>query len=71
VWVCVYVGFVMSGCFDNSVGILVKCVLVFTVFVMLICVFYCFVYIHIFILISFVCTNVRTVATVWKLNCGK
>ena len=32
VWVCVCVGFVMCGCFDNCVGVLVTCVLVFTVF---------------------------------------
>jgi len=32
VWVCVCVGFVMCGCFDNYVGVLVICVLVFTVF---------------------------------------
>jgi hypothetical protein len=30
--VCVCVGFVMCGCFDNCMGILVICVLVFTVF---------------------------------------
>jgi len=32
VWVCVYVGVCICGCFDNCVGILVICVLVFTVF---------------------------------------
>ena len=42
VWVCVCVGFVMCGCFDNCVGILVICVLVFTVFL------YCFVYVYLF-----------------------
>ena len=31
VWVCVYVGFVMCGCFDDCVGVLVMCVLVYTV----------------------------------------
>jgi len=31
-WVCVCVGFVICGCFDNCVGVLVICVLVFTVF---------------------------------------
>jgi hypothetical protein len=36
VWVCVCVGFVMCGCFNNFVGVLVICVLVFTVFVLLI-----------------------------------
>ena len=37
VWVCVCVGYVMCGCvrrgdFDNCMGVLVICVLVFTVF---------------------------------------
>ena len=32
VWVCVCVGFVMFRCFDSCVGVLVICVLVFTVF---------------------------------------
>jgi len=32
VWVCVCVGFVMFGCFYNNRGVLVICVLVFTVF---------------------------------------
>ena len=36
VWVCVCVGFVMCGYFGNCVGVLVICVLVFTVFL------YCF-----------------------------
>jgi len=31
VWVCVSSGFVMCGCSDNCVGVLVICVLVFTV----------------------------------------
>jgi hypothetical protein len=31
VWVCVCVDCVMCGCFDNCVGVLVICVLVFTV----------------------------------------
>jgi hypothetical protein len=32
-WVFEYVGFVMCGCFDNCVGVLVIRVLVFTVFI--------------------------------------
>jgi len=32
---CVCVGFVMYRCFDNRVGVLVICVLVFTVFLLL------------------------------------
>ena len=39
VWVCVCVGFVMGGCYDNWVGVLLICVLLFTVFLC------CFVYI--------------------------
>ena len=36
-------GFVMRGCFDNCVGVLVICVLVFTVFCIVCTVFwYCF-----------------------------
>jgi len=49
VWVCVCVGFVMCGCFDNCADVLVICVLVFTVFR--------FVYLFLFV------TNVRTTAT--------
>ena len=45
-------GFVMCGCFDNYVGGLVICVLVFTVFLYcLYCVFYCFVYVHLFLFV--------------------
>jgi len=49
-WVCVYVGFVMCGCFDNCVGVLalVICVLVFTLFVLFV-LFFCiisFMYIY-------------------------
>jgi len=56
--VCVCVGFVMCGCFDICVGVLVICVLVFTVF----CVFVLF-RLCIYILTCFVCTSVRTTAT--------
>jgi hypothetical protein len=52
VWVCVYVGFVMCGCFDNCMGVLVIRVrVVFTVFL------HCFLYIFLFV------TSVRTTAT--------
>ena len=34
VWVCICVRFVMCGCFDNCVDVLVICVLVFTVFLL-------------------------------------
>jgi len=48
--------------FDNCVGVLVICVLEFTVFVLfLLC--FCFGYLVIFILICFVHTSVRTNAT--------
>jgi len=46
-------GFVMCGCFDNFVGVLVICVLVCTVFL------YCFFYAYLFLLV----TSVRTTAT--------
>jgi hypothetical protein len=53
VWVCVCVGFVMCGCSDNCVGVLVIRVLVFTVFL------YCFVYVYSFLIVP----SVRTTAT--------
>jgi len=40
--VCVCMGFVMCGYFDNCVGVLVICVLVFTVFF----IFFSFMYIY-------------------------
>ena len=52
-WVCVGVWFVMYGCFDNCVGVLMIRVLIFTVFL------YCFGYVHIFLFV----TSVRTTAT--------
>jgi hypothetical protein len=60
VWVCVCVGFVMFGCFDTCVGVLVICVLVFTVFCTVCTVFlYCFFYVYLALLV----TSVRTTAT--------
>ena len=53
VWVCLCVGFIMCGCFDNCVGVMVICVLVFTVFL------YCFVYVYLFLFV----TSVRTTVT--------
>jgi len=53
VWVCLCVGFVMCGCFNNSVVVLVICVLVFTVFL------YCFFYVYLLLFV----TSVRTTAT--------
>ena len=53
VWVCVCVGFVMCGCFDHFVGVLIICVLVFTVFL------HSFVYVYLFLFV----TSVRTNAT--------
>ena len=40
VCVCVCVGFVMYGCFDNCVSVLVRCLLVFTVFCIFCTVFF-------------------------------
>ena len=51
VWVCVCMGFVMCGGFDNCVVVLVICV--FTVFL------YCFVYAYLFLFV----TSVRTTVT--------
>ena len=51
--VCVCVGFLKSGYFDNCVGVLVICVLVFTVFL------YCFFYVYLFLFV----TSLRTAAT--------
>ena len=49
VCVCVCGGFVMRGCFDNCVGVLVICVLVFTMFCIVCTVFlYCFGYVYLF-----------------------
>jgi len=53
VWVCVCVGFVICGCFDNCVGVLVICVPVFTVFLC------CFVDAYLFLFV----TSVRTTVT--------
>jgi hypothetical protein len=51
VWVCVCVGFVKCGCFDNCVGVLVIRVLEFTVFCIVFTVFlYCFVYVYSYLL---------------------
>ena len=48
--VCVCVG--VLGSFDNCVGILVICVLVFTVFCTVCTVFlYCFVYVYLFLFV--------------------
>jgi hypothetical protein len=44
VWVCVCVRFVVRECFDGCVGVLVICVLVFTVFY-IVCIV-SFMYIH-------------------------
>ena len=55
VWVCVCVGFIMCGCPDNCVGVLVICVLVFTVFCIVCTVFlYSFVYVYLFLFVLFV-----------------
>jgi hypothetical protein len=52
VWVCVCVCFVTSGCFDNCMGVLVICILVFAVFCIVCTVFlYCFVYVCLFLFV--------------------
>ena len=52
VWVCVCVGFVMCGCFDNCVGVLIICVLVFSVFCIVCTVFLCcFLYVYLFLFV--------------------
>ena len=52
VCVSVCVGFVMCGFFDNCVGVLVICVLVFTVFCIVCTVFlYFFVYVYLFLFV--------------------
>jgi hypothetical protein len=61
VWVCVFAGFVLWGCFDNCVGDLVTRVLVFTVFL------YFFTYVYLFLFVNIV----RTTATECQLNCSK
>ena len=40
--VCVCVGFVLCGCFDNCVGVLVICVLLFTTFLLFVLCFLLF-----------------------------
>ena len=42
VWVCVCMGFVMCGCFDNCVSVLEICVRVFIVFCV-VCAVFCIV----------------------------
>jgi len=46
-------GYVMFGCFDNCVGVLIICVLVFITFL------YCFDFVYLFLFV----TGVRTTAT--------
>ena len=62
-WVCVCVGFVLRGCFGNV------CTCIYCVLYCVYCVFVLFC-LCTFILICFLCTNVRTTATEWKLNCS-
>jgi len=60
VGVCVCMGFVMCGCSEKRVGVLVICVLVFTVFCIVCTVFLCcFFYVYLFLFV----TSVRTTAT--------
>ena len=51
-WVYVCVGFVMCGCFDSSVGVVIICVIEFTVFRIVCTVFlYFFVYVYLFLFV--------------------
>ena len=53
VWVCVCVRFVMCGYFDNCVGVLVTCVLVFAMFCIVCTAFlYFFLYVYLFLFVS-------------------
>ena len=49
----------MCGFFDNCVGVLILCVLVFAVFCIVCTVFFVLFRLRIFILICFVCTGVK------------
>jgi len=51
----------MCGCYDNCVGVLIICVIVFTVFY-IVCIVFLFC-LCTFILICFSCTGVRITAT--------
>ena len=51
VWVCECVGFVMCGCFDNCVRVLVKCTCIYCVLL------YCFVYVYLFLFVTSVGTT--------------
>ena len=53
VWVSVYASFVMCWYSDHCLGILVICVLVFTVFCIVCNVFlYCFLYVYLFLFVT-------------------
>ena len=53
-------GVCVRACFDNCVGVLLICILVFTVFFIVCTVFlYCFLYVYLFLFV----TSVRTAAT--------
>jgi hypothetical protein len=52
VCVCVYVGECIWGCFDNCVGVLVICVLVYRMFCIVFTVFsYCLFYVYLFLFV--------------------
>jgi hypothetical protein len=63
--VCVCVGFVMCGCFDNFVGVLVIHGICTCIYCVLYCVYCVLLLFHlcILILICLFCTSVRTTAT--------
>jgi len=61
VCICVCMGFVMRGYFDNCVGVLVTCVLVFTMFC-IVCTVFLYRFVYAYLLLLFI-TSVRTTAT--------
>ena len=61
--VCVCVGFVMCGCFDNRVGELVICVLSFTVFCIVCTLYFIISFIYIFIYLVLFFPNISATAT--------
>jgi len=57
VWVCVCVGFVMCSCFDNSVCVLLRCVVVFTVFLYGVLCISSFIYIYSYLFCVYQCKD--------------
>jgi hypothetical protein len=60
----------MWECFDNYLGVLVMCVLVFIVFC-IVCTEFLYIFFCVYLSLFFVRISVRTTATEWKLNYSK